>query len=269
MKIFKSAVIFLCAVFSVCFVATAVMIIKQSVLDIAINDNVESLIRNIKYRDSPNITGVPLTQLKITCGYASIEMLAQYFGYNSVTEQSIYDSNGKKISTSTNSGFYKEIKKQLPDFQITQYTNLKNSEMVDKIYNSLANNMPVVVCFAAKNKNLDETEQKWNLHFSVVTGIDMVDDKVAVNNSYGYTEEYSIEDFLKATRFETYNDMSFYLKLGFAFGLFGKNTIYVIEKPEDIQNTTIATDIKNIKEQGYFYENGKSENHMVKTAADK
>ncbi|MCL2774939.1 MAG: C39 family peptidase [Oscillospiraceae bacterium] len=236
MKVFKSAIILLCVVFSICFVATAVMIIKQSVYDMLINDNVESLVRNIKYTDSQQVNGVPVTQLKITCGYASIEMVAKYLGYDSITEQSIYDSNDKKISTSTNSGFYKEITKQFPDYQITQYTNLKNTEMIDKIYNSLAHNMPVVICFAAENKNLDVSEQKWALHYSVITGIDVINDKVTVNDAYGYTDEYSFDDFLKATRFESYDNMNFYLKLGFAFGLFNKNTIYIIEKPEDTKD---------------------------------
>ena len=214
------------------------MIIKENVSDLMVNDNVESLVRNIKYADSKQVTGVPVTKLKITCGYASIEMVAKYLGYDSVTEQFISDSNGGKISTSTNSGFYNEITKQLPDYQITQYTNLKNTDMLVKIYNSLADNMPVVACFAAEDKNLSADKQKWTLHFSVVTGIDMVNDKVTVNDAYGYTEDYSINDFLKATRFESYENMDFKLKLGIALGLFNENTVYIIEKPGDTDNIT-------------------------------
>jgi len=255
MKIFKSAVIVLCAIFSICFAATAVMIIKENVSDFMINDNVESLVRNIKYKDSHRINGLPLSQYQTTGGYASIETVSEYFGYDSLTEQTVRDSGNKKFSAPTNIEFYKAIRRELPDYQVTQYANLKNTEMIDKIYNSLANNMPAVICFAAddkKNPGASEqngqSEQKWALHYGVAAGIDMISRTVTVNDEYGNTAEYSIDDFLKATRFESYENMDFYLRLKIAFGLFNENTIYIIDQPEDISDVsaTNTTDIKYV-----------------------
>ena len=243
MNVFKLVVVFLCIMFAVSFVITAAMIVRQNVFDILINDNTNTLTSNVKYRDSQVIDNVPLREQEITCGYAIIEMAAQYFGYNAITEQSLYEENGKKITTSTNGGFYKEIKKQLPDYTITQYDHLKNTEMLDKIYDSLKNKMPVICTFAAQDKKPDEDEdervseeeREWTLHYGVIVGIDIPNHTITINDPYGYTDTYTTKDFLAATKFESYENMHFSIKLGFVFGLFSKNTIYIIENPEDIE----------------------------------
>lgn len=233
MRFFKYAVVFLCIVFAVCFVIIAAMIVRQNIYDIIINDNANSITYNVKYRNPQIIDDVPLIEQEITCGYAVIEMAAKYLGYD-ISENSLYEDNGKKITTSTNGGFYTEIKKHFPDYVITRYSNLKNTEIIDKIYDSLEKKMPVIFTFAAQNKNLNPDERTWELHYGVITGMDMPDDKININNPYGYTDSYSLKDFLAATRYENYQNMSFYLKLGFAFGLFSKNTVYIIENPDDI-----------------------------------
>ena len=50
------------------------------------------------------------------------------------------------------------------------------------------------------------------------------DDAVA-----GYEESYTVSDFLRATRYDSYENMTLPFSFGFAFGLFHKNTIYTIQ----------------------------------------
>jgi hypothetical protein len=88
---------------------------------------------------------------------------------------------------------------------------------------SVKNGFPVPVEFAAKN-----TDNQWTLHFALVRGIDLHKDQVIVLNPYGYEETYSIDNFVKATRYECYENMEWYFTAGFNMGLFNKNTIYIL-----------------------------------------
>ena len=106
------------------------------------------------------------------------------------------------------------------------YSYLPNTELLDKIYNSLSNGIPVPFEWAAQYDN------EWTLHYSLITGIDLKNDNITVLNPYGYIEELTIKDFLDRTSFNAYENLPFYLKLGFAFGLFEKNTIFIVEKPQ-------------------------------------
>ena len=233
-KIFKYSVVCLCITFAIGFVITAAMLIKQSMNDIMINDSVVSLTHNVKYKSpAKTINEVPVFRQEISCGYACIEMLSDYLGGDGeLTEEILFELNGGKITTSTNKGFYDEIRKQFPEHKITQYKNLKNSEMLDKIYKSVLNNMPVIFAYAAADINPDKSEDlhNWVLHYGLAVEIDIPGDKITVINPYGYIETYALNDFLRATRFENYDNMEFYLKLGFAAGMFSKNTIYIIDE---------------------------------------
>jgi hypothetical protein len=51
-----------------------------------------------------------------------------------------------------------------------------------------------------------------------------------ISNPYGYKEEISIIEYLDRTSFNSYENMPLFFKLGFNFGLFEKNTIFIIEK---------------------------------------
>ncbi|GHV71763.1 hypothetical protein AGMMS49928_25110 [Spirochaetia bacterium] len=83
------------------------------------------------------------------------------------------------------------------------------------IYASLGNGFPSPVEFATKN-----TSGEWTLHFGIVTAMDFSGNKIIVQNPYGYEETYTIKDFIRATRYECYENMEWYFKAGFNMGLF-------------------------------------------------
>lgn len=68
------------------------------------------------------------------------------------------------------------------------------------------------------------------MHYSLATGMDAAAGTVTVANPYGYTEEVPFEEFLGRTSFEVYEGMPLFLQLGFAFGVFEKNTVFVPER---------------------------------------
>ena len=118
----------------------------------------------------------------------------------------------------------KEMNKQFPNYQTTMYKYLKSKDLIDKVYDSVSIGIPVPFEWAAKY------EDTWTLHYSLIIGIDINNDKITISNPYGYLEEISIKEFINRTSFEAYTNMPIYLKLGFAFGIFEKNTIFIVEK---------------------------------------
>ena len=162
---------------------------------------------------------VPLVKQEISCGYAILDMLSSFYG-DRVTEEQLYKTNNEKITTSSIKGFVSEINKVL-NKNCSAQKYLRNDELLLAINASLINGNPVAICWAAK---LDD---EWTLHWSVVTGMDK--EMIYVNNPYGYKEEISYEEFISRMTFNAFTNMPIGYKFGFAYGLFSKNTIIVIE----------------------------------------
>lgn len=159
---------------------------------------------------------VPLVKQDISCGYAIIEMMSTYYG-KTVTEEELYAKNNEGISTATTDGFVKEINRTIENAHYTSGQYLKNDKMLLTINESLLKDKPVAVEWAAKLDN------EWTLHWSVVTGMDQ--EKIYVNNPYGYKEEITYDEFISRTTFKAFKNMHIGYQFGFAFGLFSKNTI--------------------------------------------
>lgn len=189
----------------------------------SILDSIDDVYDDSKYEQKVSANGTSLVKQDVSCGYAVIEMFAKWTGNNDITEKSLYDKYGKVV-TSTGKKFEEEMNKQFPEYKTTMYKYLKNTELIDKVYTSLSNGIPVPVEWAAK------LEGEWTLHYSLVTAMDIPNDKVTILNPYGYEENISLDEFVDRTSFYSYSNMPIYLRLGFAFGIFEKNTIYIIEK---------------------------------------
>ncbi len=185
-------------------------------------DDYSSIYTNPKYKNAVKIDNIKVFKQDVSCGYAVIEMFAKWSGNQNLTEQSLYDSYGKVV-TSTGKSFEQEMNKQFPQYKTTMYKYLKNTELIDKVYDSLSKGIPVPFEWAAK------FEGEWTLHYSLVIGMDIKNDKVTIANPYGYVEELTVKDFTDRTSFEAYEKMPLFLKLGFAFGIFEKNTIFIPE----------------------------------------
>ena len=170
------------------------------------------------YKEKVEITDLELVTQHISCGYASIEMISKY--YNSPVTEDDLDSRNSAISTASTDGFIKEINKSIPSKTFVKKSYLKYDQLLKEIHDSIKKKNPVAIEWAAKYEN------KWTLHFSVVSGLDLVNDNVTVYNPYGYIESITINEFLDRTTFKAYKNMPLFLDFGFAFGAFHKNTIF-------------------------------------------
>ena len=184
----------------------------------SILDDYSSVYANEKYQTPVMIDGVEVIKQDVSCGYAVLEMFSSWSGH-SVTEKSLYDQYGKVV-TSTGNAFCEEMNKQFPEYTTTICKYLKNTELIDAVYENLSNGIPVPFEWAALYGD------EWTLHYSLIIGADIPADKITVANPYGYYEELTIAELLDRTSFEAYEKMPLFLRLGFAFGIFEKNTIF-------------------------------------------
>ncbi len=190
----------------------------------SILDDYSSVYKNEKYQTPILIDGVNVIRQDVSCGYAVLEMFSSWSGHL-VTEKSLYDQYGKVV-TSTGDSFSKEMNKQFPEYTTTICKYLKNTELIDAIYENLSDGIPVPFEWAALYGD------EWTLHYSLIIGADIPADKITVANPYGYNEELTVAELLNRTSFKAYENLPIFLKLGFAFGIFEKNTIFrVIKNP--------------------------------------
>lgn len=225
-KIAKRGLKILGSVIVIILLITIAMFIKQAITDSKINDDISLIYTNEKYKTPVSVNGIEVIKQNISCGYACIELLARWQDKD-ITENSLFTQNNGKITTAMGNGFANEMNRQFTEFQTTKNTNLTNSELLDKVYNSLEEGMPIPFEFAAIYD--DNGNDVWTLHFALITAMDVVVDEITISNPYGYLETYTLSEFLQATRYESYENMEFFFKFGFAAGLFKKNTIYIIE----------------------------------------
>lgn len=210
------------AFFAVIAIAVFVAWNMQRSMDKQINDDISALYTNSRYSQPVLAEGVDVMEQQVSCGYASIELFARWSGA-AVTEQKLFSDSGEKVTTSTAGGMEKAMNRYLSGYKAGMHENLKNTELIQRIYDSLSGGVPVVAAFAAKDAATGEP----TLHYSLVTGLDIPGDRVTVSNTYGYEETYTVAEFLKATRLESDEKMPFLVEMGVLFGIFRKNTIFV------------------------------------------
>ena len=222
MRTLKKIAIASISLFVLCLMVILVAFGILKIRTICISTDFSSVYENEKYRSPVSISGIGMVKQKISCGYAVIEMLAIWNGNTDITEQALYGKYGK-IVTSTGKAFEKEMNRQFPEYTTTMYKYLKNEELIDLVYGSLASGFPVPFEWAAMLGDV------WTLHYSLVIGLDVPNDLVTIMNPYGYIEEIGLQEFLNRTSFEAYEKMPLFLELGFAFGIFEKNTVFIVE----------------------------------------
>ena len=200
-------------------IAIAVPFITLGIKTASIKTGYSYLKTDSTFSSKVEVEGVELVKQHVSCGYATIEMLSSFYG-KKVTEDDLDAKNKGGVSTSSSNGFLKEINQSISNKSFQAHKYLDNDVLLKEIHLSLKSGNPVALEWAALY------EEEWTLHFSVVTGLDIANDNVTVNNPYGYIENITVDEFINRTSFEAYKDIPLFLNFGFAFGAFDKNTIF-------------------------------------------
>ncbi|MBO4856849.1 MAG: C39 family peptidase [Bacilli bacterium] len=216
----KTVIIVVAAVVATLSLAVAIPFSILGIRTASISGDYSYLREDEKYSSKVEITNIDLVTQHISCGYATIEMMSTFYG-NTVTEDQLSDKNKGAISTSSSDGFLKEINKSIPTKKFAKRAYLRNDKLLKEIHDSLENNNPVAIEWAALYEG-----KTWTLHFSLISGLDIANDNVTVYNPYGYIENITVKEFIDRSTFNAYKNMEFFLAFGFAFGAFEKNTIF-------------------------------------------
>ena len=75
-----------------------------------------------------------------------------------------------KVVTSTCNAFCKEMNKRFPEYTTSIHKYLFNTELIDKVYDSLVRGIPVPFELVALY------EGEWTLHYSLIVGADIPGD---------------------------------------------------------------------------------------------
>ncbi len=220
-KLLKKVFIFVTAAVFAAVVAAGTALVILQIRSSAIHDDYQHILTEEKYQQPVSAEGVEVITQEVSCGYAVIEMFAGWCG-KEITEESLYAEYGKVI-TSTGRKFCREMNKRFPEYTTTAHKYLKDSELIELVYNSLAEGIPVPFEWAALYG------EDWTLHYSLIIGMDIPDDTVTIANPYGYYEKITVEELLKRTSFDAYEKMPLFFRLAFAFGIFEKNTVFLVQ----------------------------------------
>ena len=218
----KIILISICSFVGAVALALAIPFSILGIKTASLRNDWEYLKEDSNYNKKVEVEGVNLVKQHISCGYATIEMMSEFYG-DKVTEDNLDMKNNGGVSTSSTKGFYNEINDSIKNKEFVSKTYLKNDVLLKEIHTSLKNNNPVAIEWAAKY------EDEWTLHFSLVTSLDLNNDNVIVYNPYGYIETLNISEFLDRTTFEAFESMPLFLNFGFAFGAFDKNAIFYLK----------------------------------------
>ena len=204
------------------FVVALAIVVPFGILGIRtsrLNKDYAYLKTDATYSQKVEVTGINLVKQHVSCGYASIEMMSEYYG-KKVTEDDLDTKNKGAVSTASTGGFLKEINASIEGKDFVKKTYLTNDDYLKEIHTSLSKNNPVAIEWAAK------FEEEWTLHFSVVTAMDLSKDQITIYNPYGYIEDINSDEFISRTTFKAYKNLPLFLNFGFAFGAFDKNALF-------------------------------------------
>jgi hypothetical protein len=221
-RVLKRVAVVLAVVIGVLVCVAIVALVMLQVRTDALHDDYSGMMADARYGTPVSAEGVEVITQDVSCGYAVIEMFSAWDG-GDITEESLYDEYGSVV-TSTGSSFCDEMNKRFPGYRTEMRAYLTDAELLKAVHESLEAGVPVPFEWAAKYGD------EWTLHYSLVTGMDLANDRVTVANPYGYVEELPVGEFLGRTSFEAYEGMPLFLKLGFAFGIFEKNTVFIPER---------------------------------------
>ena len=214
----KATIIVVSALVGALALTASIPLIVDAVKTNSLEADYSYLRNDANYKDKVEVTGIELVTQHVSCGYASIEMISSFYG-DKVTEDDL-DARNSAVSTQTSQGFLEEINKSIPNHNFVKRSYLKHDVLLKEVHDALKDNKPVALEWAAKYEN------EWTLHFSVVSAIDLGNDKVTIYNPYGYIENIEVKEFVDRTSFKAYNNMPLFYNYAFAFGLFDKNTIF-------------------------------------------
>ena len=176
------------------------------------------------------LDGVPVVaqQTDHTCWAASLIMETSFLGAD-MSEEEVIDRLGLQSRTSG----------LLPNAFLTQANNLltplgysvsllnpdSEAGILNIVTGSLRDGLPVIIYFTSVD---DWHRPSFGTHYSVVYGINMMDETVNVSNAYGYDEVMPFAELFDSLSYRNYEAEPFPHLLGRKVGYIKSNNLFVL-----------------------------------------
>jgi hypothetical protein len=204
---------------------TAVVLFSSIPGDVYTNtDEISETINNLQ----PRVLGLNnisvLAQPDATsCGITTVAVASNYFNNTSYT---INDYIKKyAIGSSSGGNMTDWLQHEMPNKTVTYKDGVTAGELIRDIHVSLSNGNPVVIMFGAENPY---NEPYYDFHASVVYGLNLNNESIIIANSYGYSEEISLIDFLNKMSYTEISKYPLFQKISIRF-FQPKNAYFLVE----------------------------------------
>ncbi len=115
------------------------------------------------------------------------------------------------------------MKSVITESDVTLKTNMSNLDLLVQIYQSLEHNTPVIVLLSEKEGDT------YSMQYAVVSHIDAEQNKITVCNPNSGTTDYTLEQFIAATRFSNHKEKSVRERVALAVGSWARNTAIFVK----------------------------------------
>ncbi|MEG1428040.1 MAG: hypothetical protein RSC76_10160, partial [Oscillospiraceae bacterium] len=197
---------------------------KEFVVDKLSDNAYGSLSVSTRYNDPVGLANIAPVINKDSDGYACLQTVCAWAGGATPNISTMLAAHGGKDITNLPDGMEKELTRALPNKVVTQKVNLANYSLLTQIYDSLKAQNPVLVSCTPEKHNLRS--------YAIVTAMDTKNATVAMLYADGKAATLSFADFIASTRFENYKKKPLPVRLGFALGLYTKNTAFFFTDKE-------------------------------------
>ncbi|MDH5721203.1 MAG: C39 family peptidase [Spirochaetia bacterium] len=210
-----------CAIFYIIFIQIRAYALSDDIS--AITKQQENKPAKILLKDFPVIK----QQKPYSCGLATMTMIYSFLEERA-SEEDVTRKLGleQRKSGMTPRFFSENLQRLLKNYRVTYFSNIKDSLLLEKVFHSLDNQMPVGINFSTINAF---EKQSTDTHLSAIIGYDLNTGTFIVANAYGFIEEIKISSLLRMLKYENHKDSPFLFDLAILLNIIGKNNIIIIE----------------------------------------
>jgi len=159
-----------------------------------------------------------------SCAITTVTVASNYFNNANYEVSDLIEKYLSSKGSSSGGDMEEWLQQEMPERTILFKSGVTTGEMIGDIHASLNNDNPVVIIFGAPNPY---NEPYYDFHASVVYGINLDSETITIANSYGYSEEITLVDFLNKMSYTETNKYPFFQKISVKF-FQPKNAYYLI-----------------------------------------
>ena len=221
---FKKTLIQLLVILMIPAVIIGLMYAFTIVTDSTTDDTYLTVSMSSKYREPVRCSIGKISDDPVSSGYAATELLSDWCG-DKITQAEIEEAEeGAHKEDYINTTTYL-FETYLKGCEVDTRKNLTNFELLSEMYDHIKEGGAVAVSLLVTDRLTEKSEPG----IGIVTSINFTYDAITVFLENGIAEVYTCDDFIAASRYTDY-ETSLTEKIGFAIGLYAKNTAWFIEK---------------------------------------